>query len=286
MMSNSEGLSYSPEAKLAEFDMLKKHDDVHFFVEDTDKEYEYEEIFERLFPNHLTFQIYPMGGKPFVEMAYEELKSESVMVFFIADGDFDVALQRPLKQADNFIYLQKYNIESYLLCKSAVLSYMRGRLKKRIKDTERVVDYDGWKQTITPFFKKVFALHCIVQKRCPELPNVSKGAPYFINKDGSPNTANYDRYLKDIQQKLPNIEEHIPSQIQELEHLYGCDVSCFVCGKYLLESLSRYLNTKPVSKKQDYDDLKRNLITLFDITQLSFLRNSIISYIQKHSRIN
>lgn len=278
-MNDSDELRYSHDAALNRYYFYKEMNDISFFVEDTDKEFEYEEIFERLIPDYIKRGIFPLGGKLNLEDAFSIVNNGIDKVFFIADGDFDLLLGREQIQADNFVYLKKYNIESYLLHKPAVITYMRPRLRKTKNDTEQIINYDNWEQSVLPFFKRIFAVHFIVQKNAPEIKNVSRGAAFFINKSGFPIEDKFRLYLNEITDILPDAENRIQDQITELENTYGNEANCFICGKYLLESLSRYLNTKPVNKKQNYNDLKSYLISHFDISQIEYVKDKILSYI-------
>ena len=277
-MTDLDKLEYSYDAMLNRYYLSKGMYDISFFVEDTGKEYEYEEIFERLLPTDKKRKIFPLDGKLNLEKAFSIVNDGTEKVFFIADGDFDILLGKKRVEADNFVYLKRYNIESYLLHKPAIITYMRPRLKRVKSDTEKIVDYEKWEQSIIPFFKKVFAIHLIVQKNNPEIKNVSRGAAYFIKNNGFPNENRLDDYIDEISRVLPNAQNLIHSQIAELEDTYGKEPGCFICGKYLIESLSRYLNTKPVNKKQNSDNLKSYLISHFDISQLDYVKDKIISY--------
>lgn len=277
-MSDLDELKYSYDAMLNRYYLCKGMYDISFFVEDTGKEYEYEEILERLLPNDKKRKIFPLNGKINLEKAFTIINDDTDKVFFIADGDFDLLLGRKRVEADNFIYLKRYNIESYLLYKPTITMYMRPRLKRVKSDTEQIVDYDKWEQSVIPFFKKVFAIHLIVQKNKVEMKNVSRGAKYFINEDGSPNEDNLNNYLNEVSMVFPDAKGLIPGQLAEFEDTYGEENGCFICGKYLIESLSRYLNTKPVIKKQNYDNLKSFLISNFDISQLDYVKEKIMSY--------
>lgn len=279
-MNDVSDLKYSDNAAITRYYFQKELYDISFFVEDTDKEYEYEEIFERILPIEIKRGIFSLGGKSNLENAFYIVNNKIGKVFFIADGDFDIILGRKQIQADNFLYLKKYNIESYLLYKPAIISYMRPRLKIPKSETEQVIDYDAWEQTVTPFFKKIFALHSLIQKNELQIKNVSRGAAFFVNKNGMPNEQNYDKYLDEIKTIIPNVEDEIQGRTIDLEYTYGSEATCFVSGKYFIESLSRYLNSKPVNKKQNYDDLKAFLIANFDITQLDYLVKKIKSYIK------
>ncbi len=278
MYGNSNELEYSIEAKLTRYYFYKGRFDISIFVEDTDKEYEYEEIFEEIIPQIKNVGIFPLGGKLFLEKAFPIVNNDEDKVFFIADGDFDLLLNRKRVEEDNFIYLKKYNIESYLLNKQAVIKYMRPRMKKIKFQTEEIVDFELWEESVIPFLKRVFALHLIVQKTVPEIKNVSRGAAFFLNKKGFPAEENFIKYLEEVKIKIPDAKEKIDSQIAELERVYGKEPGCFICGKYLIESLARYLNSKPVNKKHSYEDLKAFLISNIDKNELDYLKDRIIMY--------
>ena len=278
-MRNSEDLLYSQEALFNKYYFLEDQVDVVIYVEDTNKEYEYEKIFQRLFDMKLKCKIIALDGKLNLEEAFRTKTTRRNKAFYIADGDFDLALGRTQIQADNFVYLKKYNIECYYLYQPAILTYMSMRLGKQIQETASLIDYDNWESNITPYYKKVFALHCIVQKQELGIPNVAKGACYFIDKNGFPNLSNYQRYLTEIKSDIPDINNQIEPQVQELENLYGNDLNCFICGKYIIESLSRYLNSKPVHKKRDSEDLKNHLILSFDTSQLNYIKDKVLAYI-------
>ena len=149
-MSNEFELRFSEEALLSRVLFLTSSTTLSVFVEDADKEYEYEELFEKLFPEELKVDcIFPTGGKTKLEEAFDLFGNSTSYgkTFFIADGDFDVVLGRTMIVADNFLYLERYNIESYLLDEEVVLKYMRPRLRKTFQETKSIVKYEEWLST-------------------------------------------------------------------------------------------------------------------------------------------
>lgn len=275
-------LNYSNEALLSRVLFLASSTELNIFVEDDGKEYEYEEIFERLLPDGIHINIiFPTGGKLQLEEAYDLFgkSSEYGKCFFIADGDFDLALGRKQINAPNFVYLEKYNIESYLIEGTCAANFMRPILREQIEKTVQIIEYNNWKAIISPFFKKIFALHYIVQKNNLGIKNVDKGAPYFIDKNGLPNENNLDRYINEVKSFLPNVESKIPDTIEKLESIYGEEATCFVCGKYLIESLARFLGSKLKKKKIGYEELERYFISNFDIGSIGYIRDRLISYL-------
>ncbi len=281
-METNFDLHYSEDALLSRVLFLASTTEINIFVEDNGKEYVYEEILERLLPNDIKINIiFPTGGKPRLEEAYELFgKSEEYgKCFFIADGDFDKALGRTQINAANFVYLEKYNIESYLIDESCIGHFMRPILHEQLDKTKQIIDFPSWKSEISSYFKQIFALHFIVQNNKLGIPNVSKGVGFFIENNGLPKRENLDRYIEDIEKLLPNVKNEISASVEKLESIYGTDVTCFVCGKYLIESLARFLGTKLNKKKIGYEELERFLISNFNISSIEYIKDRLLLYI-------
>ena len=282
-MEKDFNLKYSDEALLSRVIFLASSTGINIFVEDEGKEYEYEEIFERLLSEEMKINmIFPTGGKLKLEEAYHLFgeSEEYGKCFFIADGDFDVALERKQVKAPNFIYLKRYNIESYLINETSIVNYMRPKLKKIAAKTEEIINYDYWKNEIVPYYKKLFAVFFLIQdKGIKGLANVSKGPAFFLTCDGLPNHEKYKEYLLDVENHLPNISSDINSTIKKLEAIYGNDAACFICGKYFIDSLSKYLNTKLPKKNINCKDFRAFLIANFDINDISYIKEKLYSYL-------
>lgn len=280
-MSIESDLSFSNEALLTRVLFLSSETQLSVFVEDTNKEYEYEEIFERLLPKEISIDcIFPTGGKPFLETAFELFGSSNDYgkTFFIADGDFDIALGKEMISADNFVYLNKYNIESYLLHKDSVIRFMRPKLKRSLAETEKEINYDKWINEVTPFLKKIFSLHFVVQKHIPDKKNVALGYARFFDKRGKPIEEEFIKYKEDVEKRVPDIDTKIDEALHCLEKTYGSEIGCFICGKYYIGALRLFLNTK-LNKGISDDELKSMFISTFDISQLEFVKTKLFNYL-------
>lgn len=280
-MFNDFELKFSEDALLSRVLFLVSSTSLNIFVEDENKEYEYEEIFEKLFPKELTINcIFPTGGKERLKEAYSLFgnSAEYGKTFFIADGDFDLVLGKSMINADNFIYLNRYNIESYLLNEDAVLQFMRPRLRKTIKETKSIVNYQNWVNILSPFFNKLFALHCVVQKYIPEVENVGRNPTQFLTSSGLPNQDQLDQYEKEVGEKIPNVISETEQMLNKLKETYGTDIGAFVCGKYYICSLKLFLNTK-LHKKINEDEVKAFLIAGLNIHAISYIKEKLFIYI-------
>ena len=278
-MENVYDLNYSEDALLTRVLFLSSDIKLNVFVEDIDKEYEYEELFERLLPSSIEIGcIFPTGGKLRLEEAYHLFgtTNDYGKTFFIADGDFDLALERDIIIADNFIYLDRYNIESFLIHKETIIKFMRPKLKKTFSETEKTIKYDEWLNCIVPYFEKLFSLHYVVQKNCHEIENVKRGYSRFLLSNGLPKEEEYIKYLNEISTYVPNVENEVYDSIIKLRNIYSTGL--FVCGKYYIGSLKLYLNTF-LRKKLSDDDIRSALLSGFDLSVLSKLRQKIFSYL-------
>lgn len=282
-MENKFDLTYSEEALLSRVLYLISSTELNIFVEDEGKEYEYEEIFERLLSNEIRINlIFPTGGKPRLEEAYSLFgtSAEYGKCFFIADGDFDIALGREQINAPNFIYLKRYNIESYLIDKTAIIKFMRPKLKKTIIETEEIIAYNSWESVVTPYLKRVFALHFLAQvNKVIEIENVGRRPGFFVTSQGLPNPNNFNSYLNEIENYIPNAGSDIDETISNLESIYGTEATGFICGKYFLDSLSKYLSSKLCKKKIGSEELKTFLISNFNIDSIKYVKDKLFTYI-------
>lgn len=129
-------LSYSEEALINRVLFLSDFNEINIFVEDEYREFEYERIFDRLFSYKLKINhIFAMKGKNGVKKAFEQYgdKYDNKPAIYVVDGDFDLILKKDVIHHNNFIYLEKYNIESYYIDKDATFRFMSGKMKERRK---------------------------------------------------------------------------------------------------------------------------------------------------------
>ena len=283
-MNTEFDLSFSDDALISRALFYTSNSTITIFVEDENKKFEYEEIFEKLFSDcQINIDcIFPSGGKAKLEEAYYFFgnSKEYGKTFFIADGDFDEALGKTMINADNFIYLKRYNIESYLLDEDVIVKNMRPKLKQTLKQAKTTINYSGWINTLSPFFNKLFALHFTVQKYSLGIENVGRRPAKFLNSQGFPNWDTYNNYVKEVKFYIPSLEYKISESLRQLNTVYGTEISSFVCGKYYINALKLFLNTK-IKKGLNEDEIKAFLISGLDISNLSYVKTKLIAYINK-----
>ena len=134
-MDNYE-LQYSVDALDVRADMIDTADsEIVVFVEDINKEYFYEKIFDRLFYNeNMLLKPIGLGGKDKVISRFNENKEKGENdYFYLVDGDFDRYIGIELIKDDRFIYLEAYNIENYIIDENVVYDFLTGRLKEKLE---------------------------------------------------------------------------------------------------------------------------------------------------------
>lgn len=254
--------------------------DINIYVEDTGKESEYEEIFERVFEKTLKLScIFPLGGKKAVVAHHKKeglRDSEGKLNVFIVDGDFDNLWDDEKIESPNLIYLSRYNIESYLISKEATTKYMRMCRQWRRAEAESRVDFDAWREEQKRDASKLFILLAVAQ-RYTNLPNVTNASDY-LDAQGHLCEQQYERFKQEIAAVYPSLDEAVEDIKRRVKNKFdGDDEEKFfsiICGKYLYESLCRHLQT--VNRKNINRSIFKNLsIANFDISALYFLRDKV-----------
>lgn len=277
-----EGLEYSEQAELSRYLFYADLNEINIFVEDKNKEFEYESIFERLFAGEYKIaSIIAANGKPGVKDAFFEFGERdennlSHKNFYIVDGDFDRYIySEQMINNEHFIYLDYYNIENYFIDEKAVLKFAKGKLHRLDKDVSDIILFSNWKEKIVNQAKRLFLLYCAVQKVMPSQENVARNEYLFINhKTGFEREGGYEDYYRLIASKQPDIDIHIEMIREVYENINGDDYFGLICGKFLLTSLFVYLEGKTHTKFSK-DELKWWLINEFEVSNLNYIKEKV-----------
>lgn len=276
-------LTYSEEALINRILFLSDSNEINVIVEDTNKEYEYELIFNRLFSNKLRINnIFAMNGKSGVRKAFEEFGSEykGIPSLYLVDGDFDLIMNKDIIDHPNYVYLDRYNIESYYVDKAATLKFMSGKMKKRQKDIVEVIDYDIWENDTYQKLEMLFINYIIAQKVFPDEKNVGISPYKYIDSDGYIDYNKIESYINSLKSRIPNYMD-LYNEYNEKFNLYlNRDSSKLICGKYILTTLTQYLRNKTKVTFR-YDDFVYYLIGEFNIKKLNFLKNRVNDILKK-----
>lgn len=273
--SKEDGLRFSQQALANRALFLSEFNEVNFFVEDVGMEYEYEEIFERLWGNDINiFTVFPLGGKSAVLKAHNTngIKDENGRLnIYIVDGDFDNLWEDRKTISPNLIYLTRYNIESYFYSKEGVIKYLRSSLKRTRSEIDQKIQLSDWENDCREKISALFILFAVVTRYCPTFPNVQLGPQKFLDKQGFLLTDEYDQYRAEVIKNIGNITpmlEEVHQQISTSDNLF------IICGKFLFDSLCRYLSFR-CSKNINRTNFRSMLVSCFDIASLDFLKKQV-----------
>lgn len=275
-------LWYTNEAELNRYLFYSDLNEINFFVEDKNKEYEYETILNKLFKGKYKIaSIITANGKLGVKQAFWEFgeKSNGYIVrnnIYIVDGDFDKYIHsEDMIENNHFIYLKKYNIENYFIDERAVIKFAKGKLHALDKDVTQIINFSYWRETIVKQAKKLFLLYCAVQSVLPTEANVARSEYLFIDdKTGFERQDGYKSYYDYI----ATLKNDIDLEIERIKICYetinGMDYFGFICGKFLLISLYVYLRSK-TKNNFTKDELRWSLICDFDVSSLNFIKERV-----------
>ena len=276
-----EGLFYSDSALLNRILFYSDYNDVNIFVEDEYKEFIYENIFQRMFNDKIKInKILPMKGKKGVEKAFKELGEmyDGKPAIYLVDGDFDLVMGKKMINNPNYIYLEKYNIESYYIDEKAVIKYMAGKMKITQKNVSEKIEYSEWEDMIYAAMKELFINYMIAQEVFPDEKNVGISPHSFFYKNGYVNADKVEEYIDQLKSRIIDYDAKYDLYKRKFETILSGDVTKLVCGKYLLASLSNYLREKAKVKFKE-EDFTYFLSVLFDIKTLDFVRDRILNII-------
>ena len=282
-----DGLQFSEEAELNRYLFYSDLNEINFFVEDKDKEYEYETIFLRLFNGKYKIaSIIAAGGKQgvreaFVEFGETDKSDPAKHNFFLVDGDFDRYIHTAdMIKNDHFIYLKYYNIENYFIDEKAIIKFLKGQIHVLDAEVCKKVKYSEWKNKIVEQAKPLFLLYCAVQKILPQEPNVARKEYLFIDSEtGFAREGAYQDYYNHIVALEPTISEQIETIANLYERIQGNDYFGLICGKFLLISLFSYLR-KISKRKFSKNDLRWARISEFDVSSLDYIRERVENVVE------
>ena len=272
-------LEYSNDALDARADMKDPDvSEIFVFVEDINKEFFYEKIFDRLFDNeNMLLKPIGLGGKNKVISRFNENKEKGENdYFYLVDGDFDRYIGIELIEDDRFIYLEAYNIENYIIDENVVYNFLTGKLKKTKREVRKLFNFNQWKDKIVDESKKLFLCYAFIQyylnniedseiiidkkynakgKSFLSIENVSRSPFEFLNPyTGYEQVGNFDKYYREVVLRLciengfenfSGIEvikcDKLIKSYSKVHHFYNSSVDS-ISEKYELINGTNYYN--------------------------------------------
>lgn len=281
-MCDHESLEYSTEAKAnlpLLFSSVQKN---VFFFEDNNKYNFYEILIERLFTPSVAnnFHIETCNGKTSVINLYKEfIKSEQEMkCFFILDSDFDFIHGKNIEDKTGLlIYLDRYNIENFIIDESSMLSFLHSRLPQRKVNIISNLKFDDWYKQVILDLYELFVLFIIIQQDTnPVEPNVDNGnsCARYLLPSGLINKSEIEKLKENLNKKIPNLNNEIIRVKERISKIYGENKYKCICGKFLIHAAYRY-SLKKAPGMIRLEDFKYVLLINFNIESLDSLRKSV-----------
>jgi len=276
-------MGYTPDGLFNRLLLSSKSDKWNIVVEDKNKEYEYEPIFKRLLGNAPQYIIFALGGKTQVLGAYARISAggypslESLGEVYLLDGDFDfVNIDENDNNHSTLIYLDRYDIENYLIDKVAIESFSQGKVRSSMKNVETHVEYSGWFESTTQQLHKLFVLFYLVQKNELGIENVGKAKHHFFDATGAFNEGGYLTYMAEVKQCLEDVRQidfdvEMSTCQDIITRAIGQDISRVISGKHYIFSIIKHLKNKDCYKTGD-DDFRWWLISNINTSPLMWLK--------------
>lgn len=240
-----ESLEYSREG-LLNLDIFFNNE-INFYVEDSGKEYRYQTILEELFDIKIE-TIFALGCKNNLKQKFKQLEQESKLYnsFFIADLDFDFLLNKDLIDNEHFIYLQKYEIENYILEEKAIINFLKNQLSCMKSYAEQKLNYKSWLKETNKELYELFILYLIVQEKCLQIENTNQNANMYFDENGMVNISKIEEYYQRVKEILEqdgnDINSMISSMKERVSTVCNDDLSQVIKGKFILVGIRKYLS--------------------------------------------
>lgn len=199
-------------------------------------------------------------------------------------------------ESKSVIYLKSYNIENYFIDENAIISHIKGILEKTDSEIFQILDYSKWRNRIVNESKDLFLIYCFIEKYKNKygykyngdnsklsIKTVSRGAfPFLDVKTGFKSNSNeLENLYKEVKEALEieNPKMNLDCELKVIQQAYelnnGKDYYHLICGKFLLESLRKYLHDI-CNRKLDLQNFKWHLVLNFEINKLDYIKEKIL----------
>lgn len=265
--------------------LYTQFNDIEFYVEDTEQEHFYFNIFKKLFPNLKFEKIFPLNGKKNVRDA-ALLNLGNKKKVYIVDLDFDHILNKVVV-LENLFYLRRYSIENYLFSKEAVYEVIRAKDPK-LKDVEieALFDLNSILSDASICLKELSCCFVIIQNK--ELGHPYYGLNTVRDFDFSTSPPCYrmnfiNDYMTAVENllKAKNGRYSLASQKRNIQNYFRNVSDCLanIPGKYILTFLKERLYSLGLINQMTDETFTYTLSKDFNSNELSYLRTNVENYI-------
>ncbi|MCF7756724.1 DUF4435 domain-containing protein [Paenibacillus xylanexedens] len=285
-MANDSIPAYSMNAELNLSLLYGIYDEMIIYIEDKKGVSIYESILDKLEIENI--RVFPTEGKLRLINLFKEFKKD-ISAFenpclFIADKDFEGFVETTMINDDNFLYLERYSIENYLVCERAGALFINGRLQKGKLECLKTLSFPTWLNNFDKDFEKLLYLFVTIQKLKIPVKNTKYKLRRFIDEE----TLKLDKtkllsYFQEVYkiykesvstfsgQSLKSIYRETKIQVQTG---YPEDRWVLIPGKQLFEAFYLHISSI-VGQQPHYEDFINFVATNINTDQLFFIKERI-----------
>ena len=249
----------------------------HIYVEDRDGEDMYSVILSNIFQKKIPEgNIRPLSGKTSVIQTYSEVGDEAGNIF-IVDADFDILLDTKCVLGENFFYLQRYNIESYLINPREMVGWVYATSKfATYRQVATDIDIENWLRMTYDELERLFLAYACVKSINPTAKTVGIGYSKYLT-DNLIDHIKISDYIDKVKTKYPAYDE----TYNDIKRKYIANLDekkeRLICGKYILHLFQRFLTT--ISYQRKYEAIIKDLCFHINPDNFASLRDEILNYI-------
>ncbi|WP_044748893.1 DUF4435 domain-containing protein [Bacillus alveayuensis] len=285
-----DSLTYSIDGEFNLSLFLSSYNDLMIYVEDKDRPNIYESLFKRLLGNEIKIEnIHLSGGKERVKELYKKYKENPITpCFFIVDLDFDDLHEKEKVSDENFLYLDRYSIENYLVDEHVGGVFLNGRLQIGEEKCREIIKFKEWLNEISQGYKYLICIFLCIQSLELPIENTSEDAGRFIKDkswelDSEKIQKYYEKALSLALQKgkyeeFLDLMEFYDKKIQSLYHN---EIWRVIPGKQLIKIFWRYLVGFCSYKTVYEDDFYHLAARECSLENLFFVKKAIMDYLKK-----
>lgn len=262
--------------------------EVNFYVEDTDQENLYEEIFRTIFPSVKFQKIFPLGGKAAVLAHATDPVNNTLLTkrIYILDKDFDDLLGTMLNMG-NVFYLDRYCIENHLLDGTAIVNFLIEEYpKKKRSEINKKLNINHKINEVYESLRPLFILFYCVQFLRLDIKNCkSKPEKFCVTKKlWEVNQSAIEDYLNRVVtlacQNNVSPELTNPFDDERFSHLTSTNHHSLVSGKFILAMIFHYIKSHYSLGSTTLDSFTYRLAKNSNLESLNSLAVNVLKIIK------
>jgi len=286
---------YDKESEISSSILLLDTKKCNFFVEDLGKEHIYQCIFKNVIKDfNNRFNVITKGGKNNVKLTYKDFKEnphnyKDCPCIFLVDLDFDEINSTDKIVDSNFIYLERYSIENYLIDEEAIATFISAQKNTDFDTSKKMLNYNFWFNNISSQLNDFFILFIVVQKYCNSLKNINNFSTKLINNDTGFVVDDiktiYNHYYEIVNEEVDDLLFKINEIKDSLKKLYNGNRLIYICGKFYIKSLQLYLSNKNNNICIQINEklLINNLCLTINKEPLMYINTIVEAYLSKYN---